>query len=199
MIAAVLVSLLATGAAAAPGATPVHPSTPATIPNAQIPFGGDVSHAGRDILLRLDYTGGYGTHDPSFFTVTILGDRSVTFVGFDPRLGRFNCCGIVRKSVIPPGAFRRLVEQVDRLRFWKLKLFYNQPTDVPAQSIVLVDGPYVFSTRFSTMACNGSRAFRDDFAPQALCELEASIEKTTGADRWGLQTSIERMKGSRHK
>jgi hypothetical protein len=155
----------------------------------------EFSHAHRNILIRLEYNGGYSVDGPSNYTVTILADRSVTFVGIDGASRSIACCELVQKKTLSVSDYDELIKQVDATGLSRMKSIYPMPPDVSTKTITLVDEPFDFyHVVFSDFDCAGDlrktyagRGETASLPPEGLCKLGLKIQKLTGADKWAKQ------------
>ena len=166
----------------------------------------------RDVVIRLERTPCFGSCPA--YTVTILGDRSVTFVAHDGRAtaspGEWSCCDLVRKKVLPLADYNRLVAQIDAMHFFQLKSDYSaEITDLPGVTIMSATPNGVHSVRRYAVPCETEYRKRttakrsvpgapdpDDYLkgvvppPDSLCKLESMIDQLTGAAKWGEDTKF---------
>jgi hypothetical protein len=171
----------------------------------------------RDVMIRLERTPCYG-NCPAY-TVTILGDRSATFVAHDGRSTQKSqdrsCCDLVRKRTLSLADYNRLVAQIDAMGFFKLKNDYSaEVTDMPSVTIIVSTLNGLHSVRRYAVPCEtqyrngnhhrgtttkvGSREIdiEPDYLagitppPDSLCKLESMIDRLSGADKWGEDTEF---------
>ncbi len=166
----------------------------------------------RDILIRLERTACFG-NCPAY-TVTILGDRSVTFVAHDGRSEQkpheWSCCNLIRKKTLSLKDYNRLVEQIDSMGFFELKSNYSaEVTDLPSVTIMAtrlgsshsvmryaVPCETEYRKRMAAKKTNPNSRSPYDYLegvvppPDSLCKLESMIDDLTGANKWGEDTKF---------
>jgi len=153
----------------------------------------------RDVLIRLERVPCMGSCPQ--YSVTILGDRSVTFVAYDPKSAKYQCCNLVRKTVLSAGDYIKLVKQIEAMKFFKLREMYGPPPpDIGYETITVIDAPVEYKrVLYPGFLCRGSDrkpVTRTDtnIPPDSLCKLDSMIDKLTGADKWGKETIIGQPK-----
>lgn len=152
------------------GATAVEP--PATPP-------------GPDVVIRLERGPCFGSCP--VYSVTVLGDRSVTFIG-----KRFVASIGVHKAQLDEADYQRLVDAIDKLGILKLDGDYSvRVTDMPTTFVTVVTPGGAKRVRHYGSGCAqpagagsaaGGRA--TDNAPEALCRFERMIDDVAGTARW---------------
>ena len=168
-----------------------------------------------DMVIRLERTPCFGPCP--IYSVTVLGDRTVTFVSHDPaarvvddpesHIGiNWSCCDLVRKKILSLRDFNRLETQIEGMDFFKLNENYSaQVTDLPSVRITVIAPWGVHSVRRYAVPCQTEyrkiMATKDDPGinsylrnipppPDSLCKLESMIDRLTGADKWGEETKL---------
>jgi hypothetical protein len=152
-----------------------------------------------DFVIRMERTPCYG--DCPFYTVTVLGDRSVTFISPGKA---------VRKGMVSSSDYAALVNQIESIDFFMLKDRYEfEVTDASGVLITVIAGYKVHGVFRYVIPCETefrriqawnkmhpkdrpssmvADAIRYDGAatppPDGLCKLESMIDRMTGADKW---------------
>jgi hypothetical protein len=108
------------------GATSVQAETSdRTAEKVQRPDTNEAPTRQEDFAFRLQRTtDGRGGPD---YTVTVLGDRSVTFVAHDRSSRTPDCCNLVKKKTLSINDYSMLVKQVEAMQFFKLDNIYSSP------------------------------------------------------------------------
>ncbi len=185
-----ILSLWAAATVARAAVQPAPASTKATSKSAD---------AQRDILIRLERVPCMGSCPA--YSVTILGDRSVTFVANDPKSAPPACCNLVRKNVLTLDDYNKLVKQIEAMKFFKLKpIFGPPPPDVGYETITVINAPVEYNRvlypGFLCRARDRKPVTKTDtnIPPDSLCKLDSMIDKLTGADKWGEESKIGQTK-----
>lgn len=162
----------------------------------------------RDFVIRLERTPCFG--NCPIYTVTVLGDRSVTFISPGKA---------VRKGLLSQSDYNALIKQIESIDFFKLRERYVfEVSDAPGALITVIASYRVHGVFRYVIPCETE--FRrikawtkahpkqmppsvpgsDPIAaaevgfeaaatppPDGLCKLETMIDRMTGADKWGKQ------------
>ena len=134
--------------------------------------------------IRFKSIGGYSD---ARFTLSIHSDGTVEYTGI-------NSVGVKGKRVsrISPGEFKKLTEEIEGIRFFKLEDRYarypldrpamTRGTEAAAESTFVTDQP----TEIVTVVTNKGMKSVEDYmgAPKGLHELEQMILGLTHASRW---------------
>lgn len=141
--------------------------------------------AGPDVVIRLERGPCFG--GCPVYSVTVLGDGSVTFIG-----KRFVASPGVHKAQLDEADYRRLVDAIDELGILKLDDDYSvRVTDMPTTFVTVVTAGGAKRVRHYGSGCAppagagsaaGARAI--DNAPAALCRFERMIDEIAGTARW---------------
>jgi hypothetical protein len=166
----------------------------------------------RDFAFRLQRVSGRLFAD---YSVTVLGDRSVTLIAsLNSKLE--SCCDIIKRTRMSRNDYDALVEQVDAMKFYDLQNYYGYGSFHANTVITSVLGPYgSHSVERSNIPCESRfRSLGLGAAtpspptptiprikrpidtepnplagktppPDSLCKLELMIDHMTGADRLG--------------
>lgn len=141
--------------------------------------------AGPDVVIRLERGPCFGSCP--VYSVTVLGDGSVTFIG-----KRFVASPGVHKAQLEEADYRRLVDAVDELGILKLDGDYSvHVTDMPTAFVTVVMPAGAMRIRHYGSGCappagagSAAGARATDNAPAALCRFERMIDEIAGTARW---------------
>jgi hypothetical protein len=166
-----------------------------------------VAYEQRDFVIRLERTACFGPCP--VYTITVLGDRSATFVATTMKSSSSSCCDLVKKKTLSTSDYDNLVKQIEAMDFFKLKERYSgEITDQPGVKISVI-APYGTHSvwRYAVPCATEYRKFtstrkglRDEPSPydylkgvtpppDSLCKLESMIDQLTGAERWAKETT----------
>ena len=159
-------ALMTLGACATEPAAPVVPDAP-------------------DAVIRLERGPCFGRCP--VYSVTVLGDGSVTFIG-----KRFVASTGVHKAQLDAADYRRLVDAVDELGIFKLDDDYSvHVTDMPTTFVTVVTPAGAKRVRHYGPGCvqpDGAASAAGNRgpgnAPEVLCRFEDMIDEVAGTARW---------------
>jgi hypothetical protein len=149
--------------------------------------GGSVNQKG-DYVIRLQRT--QGRAGP-FYTVTILGDRSATFVS--PALWSTpdNCCDLIRKKTLSVANYNLLVRQIEGMKFFRLDPIYSAPVfDQPGIAITVIapNGDIHRVLRYAVGCETEFHSYHHD-------QSQATSQMQTGASRKRVVTDADYLNG----
>ncbi|NII11955.1 hypothetical protein HBF24_14885 [Oleiagrimonas sp. C23AA] len=133
-----------------------------------------------DMVLRIERGPCFGACPE--YSVTVLGDGSVTFIGH-----RHVASMGVHKRQMAPADYARLVKAVDGMDIYALDENYAvKATDQPTSYITVIGPKGAKRIRHYGAGCGpeGGAAPGPDNAPPALCRFERLLESLSGVSDW---------------